>query len=213
MRTGSTPKNNGQSTKNPKHPNGLDIDPTYFDQFLKTTSPMTPMSTHQNEFSDSTTFESTTNSNRRNESEFDMEFDFINTNETQTNHSTISFDHDMYDNVLENSTEFRNEVEELFDSNKTRKKRFIPKSLDVEKKVQIIVSCHNAGGFTSSRQRWWYIALANCGSKKGIEASFRFIMTNGPHGDFWHEHFSADEMCMTFEKIGELSFLINFISF
>jgi uncharacterized protein YqcC (DUF446 family) len=20
-------------------------------------------------------------------------------------------------------------------------------------------------------------------------------MTNGPRGDFWHEHFSADEMC------------------
>ncbi|CRL08386.1 CLUMA_CG021397, isoform A [Clunio marinus] len=60
---------------------------------------------------------------------------------------------------------------------------------------KVYVTCHNAGGFTSARQRWWYIALANCGNAKGMDVRFKFRMTNGPPGDFWHEHFSADEMC------------------
>lgn len=43
--------------------------------------------------------------------------------------------------------------------------------------------------------RWWYIAVSNCGSSKGLDVVYRFKMTNGETGDFWHEHFSADEMC------------------
>lgn len=37
--------------------------------------------------------------------------------------------------------------------------------------------------------------IANCGANRGIDVRFKFRMTNGPTGDFWHEHFSADEMC------------------
>ncbi|EAA00571.4 AGAP012225-PA, partial [Anopheles gambiae str. PEST] len=61
--------------------------------------------------------------------------------------------------------------------------------------TRLIVSCSNFGSFTSSRERWWYIAIANCdGAGRGLDVKYRFRMTNGPPGDFWHEHFSADEM-------------------
>ncbi|XP_055839460.1 transmembrane protein 145-like [Episyrphus balteatus] len=60
--------------------------------------------------------------------------------------------------------------------------------------TSFIVTCHSSGGFLTSRERWWYIAISNCGSKNGIDVKYKFRMTNGPPGDFWHEHFSADEM-------------------
>lgn len=101
-------------------------------------------------------------------------------------------------NWLENDTSFKDEVEELFSESSTennvRVRRSVP-LLGRENTGTIIVSCSNAGGFTSVRERWWYIAVGNCGSDKGIDIKYRFRMTNGPPGDFWHEHFSADEMC------------------
>lgn len=101
-------------------------------------------------------------------------------------------------NRLENDTSFQADVEELFSESSTennvRVRRAIP-LFGRENTGTIIVSCSNKGGFTSVRERWWYIAIANCGSDKGIDIKYRFRMTNGPPGDFWHEHFSADEMC------------------
>lgn len=117
----------------------------------------------------------------------------------KTNFKTM-IDQETQDNNLENTTEFLMDVEEMFEnptiSLANRTKRQTPETLVGEKKG-IYVSCHNAGGFTSSRQRWWYIALANCDTKGtgGIDVRFRFRMTNGAVGDFWSEHFSADEMC------------------
>ncbi|XP_056636066.1 transmembrane protein 145-like [Diorhabda sublineata] len=55
------------------------------------------------------------------------------------------------------------------------------------------VMCHNARRFRSSRERWWFIAISNCDGRKGIDIRYRLLMTNGPPGDYWHEHFSADE--------------------
>lgn len=107
-------------------------------------------------------------------------------------------------NRLENDTSFRDDVEELFSGggsggeSSTEPHVRMRRSNGLwsrENTGTIIVSCSNAGGFTSSRERWWYIAIANCGSDKGIDIKYRFRMTNGPPGDFWHEHFSADEMC------------------
>lgn len=49
--------------------------------------------------------------------------------------------------------------------------------------------------WSSSIFRWWYIAISNCGSNKGLDVWYKFRMTNGAPGDFWNEHFSADEMC------------------
>ncbi|KAJ8978794.1 hypothetical protein NQ317_015518 [Molorchus minor] len=55
------------------------------------------------------------------------------------------------------------------------------------------VSCHNARRFRSSRERWWFIAVSNCKGTRGIDIKYKLLMTNGPPGDYWHEHFSADE--------------------
>jgi hypothetical protein len=126
----------------------------------------------------------------------DME-DFDSTN---PGYKTMVFDQETQDNNLENTTDFRSDVEEMFDevemtgSNRTKRQAFM-RSHESDRKQTIYVSCHNAGGFTSARQRWWYIALANCGSRKGLEVRYKFRMTNGALGQFWQEHFSADEMC------------------
>lgn len=100
-------------------------------------------------------------------------------------------------NRLENDS-FQADVEELFSESSTENNIRVRRSNGLwsrENTGTIIISCTNAGGFTSQRERWWYIAIANCGSDKGIDIKYRFRMTNGPQGDFWHEHFSADEMC------------------
>ncbi|CAG9857921.1 unnamed protein product [Phyllotreta striolata] len=55
------------------------------------------------------------------------------------------------------------------------------------------VTCHNARRFRSSRERWWFIAVSNCRGTKGISIKYKILMTNGPPGDYWHEHLSADE--------------------
>ncbi|XP_063930443.1 transmembrane protein 145-like [Zophobas morio] len=61
------------------------------------------------------------------------------------------------------------------------------------KKENRIIHCNNARKFDSSRERWWFIALSNCNGSKGIHVKYKILMTNGPPGDYWHEHFSADE--------------------
>ncbi|BES94590.1 Rhodopsin-like GPCR transmembrane domain [Nesidiocoris tenuis] len=59
--------------------------------------------------------------------------------------------------------------------------------------TSVVVSCHQARRFHSARERWWFLAVSNCNSTKGLNLEYRFLMTNGPPGDYWHEHFSADE--------------------
>ncbi|KAF0290831.1 Transmembrane protein 145 [Amphibalanus amphitrite] len=48
--------------------------------------------------------------------------------------------------------------------------------------------------FISSRERWWFIAVSNCDSEKGLDLKYDFLMTNGPEENSWLYHFSADEM-------------------
>ncbi|XP_018568361.1 transmembrane protein 145-like [Anoplophora glabripennis] len=76
------------------------------------------------------------------------------------------------------------------------KKRSVPINNHQSQRYQTsgrTVSCHNARRFRSSRERWWFVAVSNCNSTKGINIKYRLLMTNGPPGDYWHEHFSADE--------------------
>lgn len=181
--TSSTPASS--TTKDTRNPNE-DIDSTYFDKFIKSTTEM-PLSTTDDPFS-STTEE------LQNFTEVDIE-NFNSTSDSDF--KTLVFDQNSQDNNLENTTEYRNDVEEMFENthegaNRTKRQVF-PRNYDRERR-QLIISCHNTGGFTSARNRWWYIAIANCNSKKGIDVRYRFKMTNGVIGDFWHEHFSADEM-------------------
>lgn len=180
-----------QSSK--KSPDAFDS--TYFDQFLKTTTQMPPHSS-STPFSSIDMSSTVFSIDNFTFTDVDIE-DF---NSSSPGYKTMVYDQEAQDNNLENTTDFKSEVEELFDepetgnSNRTKRQTF-PSLFDVERKQTIYVSCHNAGGFTSARQRWWYIALANCGSTKGMEVRYKFRMTNGAIGDFWNEHFSADEMC------------------
>lgn len=177
------------------HKKNNEIDSTYFDKFLKSTTEMISTPPDRTEYTSTTLTEDT----------FTGGVDFENLNTTDLDYKTLAynysliFDQSSQDNFLENTTEFRLDVEEMFEDhnlNRTKRQNFDqPHDRLNDKKQTILVSCHNTGTFTSARQRWWYIALANCGSTKGINARYKFRMTNGPPGDFWHEHFSADEMC------------------
>lgn len=186
-------------------------DSTYFDQFLKTTTQIPPRVSTQYSSIDmsSTTF------SLDNFTDVDIE-DF---NMTNIDYRTMVHDQETQDNELENTTDFRSDVEEMFDdpdvsnSNRTKRQAAFPHMYDGERKQTIFVSCHNAGGFTSARQRWWYIALANCGSNKGMEVRYKFRMTNGALGDFWHEHFSADEMCKFHNNLFIVQFTSNMFTF
>uniref|UniRef100_A0A182NPE1 Uncharacterized protein n=1 Tax=Anopheles dirus TaxID=7168 RepID=A0A182NPE1_9DIPT len=179
----------------PSAPAGGDLKPPdddaqYYDQFLKTSTTAEP------EFA----FEESTD-NGTDESAYEVLL-------TSTGSAVRAFAGDNGEvNLLENSTDYRLLVEQLFpagdavdeqaqdvrSSNRSRVRRAAAPSARYE--TRLIVSCSNFGSFTSSRERWWYIAIANCdGAGKGLDVKYRFRMTNGPPGDFWHEHFSADEM-------------------
>jgi hypothetical protein len=195
LRTASRNQANAQtattqrpSTATDKSIEDEEIDSTYFDKFLKTTSEM-PASTEQDQSSSSSSPSPFT----AEENFTDVDIDSFNF--TDTDFKTLVFDQSSQDNNLENSTEFRTDVEEMFENANRTKRDTYPRFYEHDKKQTILVSCHNTGTFTSARQRWWYIALANCGSTKGIDVRFKFKMSNGPPGDFWNEHFSADEMC------------------
>jgi hypothetical protein len=177
LRTASSSSSRETTTQRPLKKSTEEFDSTYFDQFLKATA------TSPSDDQQSSTTESL------NLTDVDIE-DFAS---ASPGYKLI--DEETQDNNLENSTEFIKDVEEMYDKNENRTKRQIYSRSYEDRKQTIYVSCHNAGGFTSARQRWWYIALANCGSQKGLEVRYKFRMTNGPLGDFWHEHFSADEMC------------------
>ncbi|XP_068901346.1 transmembrane protein 145-like isoform X1 [Tenebrio molitor] len=73
------------------------------------------------------------------------------------------------------------------------KKRAVRPSPPVQRWTGRTVNCHNARKFRSARERWWFIALSNCNGTRGINVKYKILMTNGPPGDYWHEHFSADE--------------------
>ncbi|XP_068720396.1 transmembrane protein 145-like [Montipora capricornis] len=46
--------------------------------------------------------------------------------------------------------------------------------------------CDGNRSFRSNHDKWWYIALSNCKSTKGLQAKYRLEMTNGD---------TADERC------------------
>ena len=196
LRTTSSPRSDSKDSTTTSKPTSSskkspdEMDSTYFDQFLKTTT-QSSASIFSSPFS-TTDGTSTFSVDIFNFTEVDIE-DF---NATSPGYKTMVYDQEAQNNDLENTTDFRAYVEELMtDEHNRTKRQALPRLFESERKQTIYVSCHNAGGFTSVRPRWWYIALANCGSTKGLDVRYKFRMTNGALGDFWHEHFSADEMC------------------
>ena len=57
------------------------------------------------------------------------------------------------------------------------------------------VRCMSYREFRSSRPRWWFIALSDCHSDTGLNITYWISLTNAEAGNFWREHFSADEFC------------------
>lgn len=184
-----------------------------FDKFLKTTTAeAVPIkrnsendldSTDQSRPSEIEDFYSTTNLTDYNETEV---FNATGDNGPH-NGGGLQFKHDVmpFENNLENSTEYRSDVEEMFQKLDSRRPirqagATSPRSEQIgpilrrKKRETLQVRCHNAGTFFSARERWWYIAVSNCGGDKGLDITYRFKMTNGQPGDFWSEHYSADEM-------------------
>ncbi|XP_050098399.1 uncharacterized protein LOC126579127 [Anopheles aquasalis] len=169
----------------------LDDDAQYFDQFLKTTSTEPELFYfNENDTSDSPVGRTTA-----------VPYESFVSDDESAN--TVAYRGDNGEvNLLENSTDYRLLVEQLFpvpnadQEQRQRQQRLRRQVASLGKyESRLIVSCSNFGSFTSSRERWWYIAIANCdGSGRGLDVKYRFRMTNGPPGDFWHEHFSADEM-------------------
>lgn len=177
-------------------------DSTYFDQFLQTSTE------EPNTTTTTSVYDNVTES--YNETRDMDDVDVFNAT-SHFDDVTLLRDTSILKNRLENGSDFLSDVEELFagqldlDANggnelpegSVRLRRSLPRPLNFKREGRgtFVVSCSNIGGFKSSRERWWYIAIANCGSGLGMNVSYRFRLTNGAPGDFWHEHFSADEMC------------------
>lgn len=54
--------------------------------------------------------------------------------------------------------------------------------------------CIHHRTFQSYRERWWFIAVGNCDSRKGLWLRYSISMTNSNH-EGWLRHFSADQFC------------------
>lgn len=199
-----------------EHPNEFSTQPdneseyasteSIFDKYLKRTTVQIPNGNRESKSLYNITDEMQNNElqERFNDTEV---FNATSKNDSR-NGGGLFFKHDVgFENELENTTEYKLDVEELFEPSKknehldddyestdNRQRRSNPVTFRSNRET-FVVKCHNAGSFISSRERWWFIAIANCGNNKGLDVKYRFKMTNGQSGDFWHEHFSADERC------------------
>ncbi|KAL3112741.1 hypothetical protein niasHT_019715 [Heterodera trifolii] len=55
------------------------------------------------------------------------------------------------------------------------------------------IRCHGIRSFFSMRPRWWYLAVGNCDSERGLFLDYSLLMTNAPPGNQWKRHFSFDQ--------------------
>ncbi|CAG4967306.1 unnamed protein product [Colias eurytheme] len=195
----TSPKPKAKTTAKPKtNPNKNDLpsDPAYYDQFLKTT--ITPTKS---------TMDVTTKSTNSTTWYELIPDDFNATTEIPENELWENIGPEKNSSLSENLKD----VEILFDNNYNHSGHKIKRSIELYERYRrrrlnsesyqngfseterMIVSCHNSRRFRSARERWWFIAISNCDSPKGLDVRYKFLMTNGPDGDFWHKHFSADE--------------------
>lgn len=75
-------------------------------------------------------------------------------------------------------------------------------------KGRIIIECRSNRTFASTRERWWFIAISNCDSKKGLRLKYRITMTNDQSPGSWIKHFSADQLCKFSEESPRLLYTI-----
>lgn len=53
------------------------------------------------------------------------------------------------------------------------------------------LECNYIAEFKTSRERWWFLAAANCDSSKGLDLYYNLTLLN--NRSYWLRHFSADE--------------------
>jgi hypothetical protein len=137
--TSATPSK--PTTKSAHHKTNEDVDSTYFDKFLKSTTEMSPSSTT----SDGDYYSSTTLS------ENSTDVDFENFNLTDSEYKVLTYDQNSQDNNLENTTDYRAEVEEMFEgmsesnNNRTKRQAWGNDNANVQ---TLLVTCH-------VRQKLW----------------------------------------------------------
>ncbi|CAL8118713.1 unnamed protein product [Orchesella dallaii] len=87
--------------------------------------------------------------------------------------------------------------EPFFNESITRPATFVPTTEEPEEEEETITStklvCTAKRNFRSARERWWFITVASCNNTRGLDVKYKFRMSNGFKGDYWYEHFSADE--------------------
>lgn len=198
--TTETPIEFGTTIENESEIDGTE---TIFDKYLRRTTAL-PTSQRDGKSVDNKTGDIMNNELKESMEKLNDTEVFNETSGHGHNGGGLYFKHDIgLENELENTTEYKMDVEELFEPARkierfdddvvtNRQRRSNPLLLRPNRETYI-VRCHNKGSFISSRERWWFIAVANCGNNKGLDIKYRFKMTNGQSGDFWHEHFSADE--------------------
>ncbi|XP_076310961.1 transmembrane protein 145-like isoform X2 [Tachypleus tridentatus] len=64
--------------------------------------------------------------------------------------------------------------------------------IEVSPSGKSMYHCSRYRIFESVRPRWWFIAVSNCNSSKGVKLKYHFVMTNDEK-NYWFKHFSADE--------------------
>lgn len=144
-----------------------------FDKFLKRTTdaPSSTVDQTSTSFDDNTNVTDTVGMSDFLEAFNDTEVFNVTSNSAGRNGGGLSFKHDTaFENNLENSTEFRSDVEELFETqveshhmadmeemdevDRPRSERLLDGNLFHRTRETYTVKCHNAGTFLSSRERW-----------------------------------------------------------
>ncbi|XP_077564970.1 transmembrane protein 145-like isoform X2 [Haemaphysalis longicornis] len=71
-------------------------------------------------------------------------------------------------------------------------------------------NCSAQRRFKSARERWWFIAVSNCNTTKGLYLNYILKLYNDDD-NFWYRHFSADEFYILHTDIG--AFFVYIILF
>lgn len=141
-----------------------------FDRFLKSTQSTDGIEQATNESNIDETDVDFSGSGDQLESFNDTEVFNVSKSSSRRHGGGLSFKHDTsFENELENSTEFRSDVEELFESQIESHQRsedfaeersgghsepLIDGNIFYRARETYTVRCHNAGTFISSRERW-----------------------------------------------------------
>ncbi|XP_013143708.1 PREDICTED: transmembrane protein 145-like [Papilio polytes] len=188
--TKPTTKKNIQTTKSHKLEPPLNT--SYYDQFLKATTPNPKTTTV--DINSSTWFELVpTGAINLSTVWPEDEWETINPNENDSPSENLEDVEILFDNTNSSGRKIKRSTMELYERYKRRRLSSVGEGGASTGRERLVVSCHNSRRFRSARERWWFIAISNCNSPKGLDVRYKFLMTNGPDGDFWHKHFSADE--------------------